>query len=99
MILTNAVITAYCACTICCGPKASGLAANGKPPVQGVTVAGSRVYPLGTKVTIAGLTNNFIINDRLATRYDKRFDIYFTSHKQALKWGKQQRTVIVHNKQ
>lgn len=82
---TNAIITAYCACTICCGPKATGLAANGRAPVQGVTVAGPRALPLGTRVVINGHT--YIVTDRTARRYDGRFDIFFKSHDAARRFG------------
>lgn len=90
-----ATITAYCTCTHCCGPKATGLAANNKPPIEGITVAASRSYPLGTVIYIEGLTNRFVVQDRLAKRYDNRVDIFMQSHKQALKWGKQTRKVTV----
>ena len=84
-MLTNAIITAYCACTICCGPKASGLTASGKSPVQGVTIAASRSIPFGTKIRINGHT--YTVQDRLAKRYDSRIDIYFAKHKDAKAFG------------
>jgi 3D (Asp-Asp-Asp) domain-containing protein len=85
-MITNFIITAYCACTICCGPRATGLAANGKPPVEGITVAGPRRLPLGTKVWIDGVGNR-IVQDRLAKRYDNRFDVYFKRHDDAKRFG------------
>ena len=84
-MLTNAIITAYCACTICCGPKATGLAANGRPPIQGITVAGPRALPLGTKVRIGDRI--YTITDRTARRYDGRYDIFFKSHAAARRFG------------
>lgn len=86
MIITNMVITAYCACTICCGPRATGLAANGKPPIAGVTVAGPRRYPLGTKINIAGIGDR-VITDRLSKKYDNRIDVFMTNHKDAKEFG------------
>lgn len=91
MTITNAIITAYCACRICCGPNASGIAANGKAPVQGVTVAGPRALPLGTRVVIG--TNRFVIQDRTARRFDGRWDIYFEHHADAKRFGKQTNNV------
>lgn len=122
--ITNAVITAYCACRICCGPHATGLAANGRPPQEGVTVAAPRWVPLGTVVTIrllplqgtvkgaaseaeftrpkrakqvpvsttwkAPLSTSTLVRtaqDRTARRYDGRFDIYFSRHSDAVKFG------------
>lgn len=92
--MTNVVIfTAYCACMHCCGPNAIGLTASGKPPIEGVTVAASRSIPLNTplRISIPGVMTNrtFIVQDRLAKRFDNRVDIYFNNHKTALKFGKQ----------
>lgn len=97
-MLTNifiATITAYCHCKTCCGPNAKGIAANNKPVVAGITVAGPRQFPLGSNVTIDGLTNKFVLNDRLAKRYDNRIDIYMSRHSDAKKWGIQKRKVTI----
>ena len=94
MTITNAIITAYCACTNCCGAHATGLTAAGRPPVQGITIAGPRAFPLGTKVSIAG--HSYIVQDRTAKRFDGRWDIYFASHKEALKFGKQTNNITVY---
>jgi len=96
-MITNivvATITAYCACKTCCGPNAKGICANNKPPIQGVTVAGPRVLPLGTTAIIAG--HSYTVQDRLAKRYDSRFDIYFAKHSDAKKFGiKTNQTVTI----
>lgn len=84
--ITNAVLTAYCACTVCCGKNAKNICADGKKPVQGITVAASRSIPLGSKAIINGKT--YIVQDRLAKRFDDRFDIFFQSHKEARIFGK-----------
>lgn len=89
------VITAYCACTICCGPNAVNLAANGKPPIAGITVAGPRRYPLGTKIHIEGIGDR-IITDRLARKYDNRIDIFMSNHKDARKFGIKTNNVTIH---
>lgn len=97
MLITNiitATITAYCSCKLCCGPNAKGICANNKPPIAGVTVAASRRIPLGTKVEIQGHT--YTVHDRLAKRYDSRFDIYFAKHSDAKKFGiKRNQTVTI----
>ena len=87
--MTN-ILTAYCACVLCCGPNAKGITASGLRPVQGVTVAGPRHIALGTKVNING--HNYILQDRTARRFDGRWDIYFTNHAEALRFGKQYAT-------
>jgi 3D (Asp-Asp-Asp) domain-containing protein len=80
-----AVVTAYCKCNLCCGPNAKGICANNKPPIAGVTIAASRNIPLGSKVEVLGKT--YTVQDRLAKRFDNRFDIYFASHKDAKQFG------------
>lgn len=84
-ILTNITITAYCACKLCCGPNAKGITANGQRPQEGITIAASRTLPFGTTVIIGDKT--FRVQDRLAKRYDSRFDIYFAKHSDAKKFG------------
>ena len=79
-------ITAYCACTICCGKNAKGITAAGTRPVQGRTVAAPRNVPLGTKVLIDG--KPFTVEDRTARRFDGRWDIYFERHQDAKNFGK-----------
>lgn len=87
MTITNAVITAYCCCQICCGNSSPGINAAGKRPIQGISIAGPRSLPLGTRIRIAGMTNEFILDDRTAKKYDGRFDIYFSSHAEARQFG------------
>jgi 3D (Asp-Asp-Asp) domain-containing protein len=91
--MTNVVFTAYCACTICCGPNAVGLTASGKPPIEGITVAAARSIPLGTRIAItipSVMTNrSFVVQDRLAKRFDNRVDIFFNNHQTAKQFGKQ----------
>lgn len=86
-------VTAYCGCAKCCG-KAGQPTASGKMPVQGVTVAAPRAIKLGTKVLIEGVGER-IVQDRLAKRYDHRIDVFFNSHKEALKFGKRKLNVTI----
>ena len=99
-MITNLLvtITAYCSCTICCGSKATGLCADGHKPQQGITVAASRHFHLGSHLTINGVTNTFTIQDHLAKQFDGRVDVYFQSHKDALKWGKQTNWITIYDK-
>lgn len=92
--IITATLTAYCACKLCCGPNAKGICANNKPPIEGKTIAASRKIPFGSSVLIG--TNLYRVDDRLARRYDSRFDIYFTKHIDALKFGiKTNQTVTI----
>jgi len=85
-MITNLLTTAYCACTICCGPKADGITASGAKPVQGVTVAASRSIPFGTRIHIEGVGWR-TVQDRLAKKYDSRVDLFMADHKSARKFG------------
>ena len=92
MISTNLIITAYCACKLCCGPHAANKTASGVTPKQGITVAASRSIPFGTVLNIDGVGKR-VVQDRLARRFDNRVDVFFASHKEALQFGKQSRKV------
>lgn len=86
------VVTAYCACKVCCGKDAFGYTASGKKPKEGVTVAGSRSIPFGTVLQIEGVGTR-IVQDRLAKQYDNRIDVYIADHSKAKKFGKKVLTV------
>ena len=92
MIISNAIVTAYCACQLCCGPSAKGITASGKQIKVGY-VAAPRGISFGTKVVIDGKT--YIVEDRTAKKWDGRWDIYTPSHKQALKNGKRITNIYV----
>lgn len=84
--LGNFKLTAYCACSICCGQWAAnpGLTASGAIAQEGVTVAMAGV-PFGTKLLING--HVYTVQDR-GTAYG-HVDIYFTNHEAALQFGLQ----------
>jgi len=86
------VVTAYCACKVCCGEDAFGYTASGKKPKEGVTVAGPRSIPFGTVLHIQGIGHR-IVQDRLHQRYDNRIDVYVADHSKAKKFGKKVLTV------
>ncbi len=86
-------VTAYCnegakGCVTCNGKWAQyNKTANGSKPTQGVTIAAPRSIPFGTKVKIEGVGIR-TVQDRLSKKYDNRIDLFFNSHKDALKFGK-----------
>lgn len=82
----TAVVTGYCTCKACCGKWSDGITASGKRPKEGVTVAGPRKLPFGTKVHIEGVGWR-VVQDRLAKRYDNRFDVFFSRHADARRFG------------
>jgi 3D (Asp-Asp-Asp) domain-containing protein len=86
-------VSAYCPCALCCG-EANRPAANGHMPLPGVTVAGPRWVPLGTKVYIEGIGIR-VVTDRLARPFDNRFDVFVSTHHQAKAFGLQQHRITV----
>ena len=86
-------VTAYCPCARCCG-KANQPTASGKMPTAGVTVAGPRRVPFGTVVEIEGVGRR-VVQDRLAKRFDNRWDVFMPSHKAALIFGTRELKITV----
>ena len=78
--------TAYCSCRKCCGKWADGITASGTTATAGRTIAvDKRIIPLGTHVLVDG--EEYIAEDTGVR--GKKIDIYFDSHKEALKFGRQ----------
>jgi len=82
--ITNAIVTFYCSCVICCGPQAKGITASGKR-IQPGMIAAPRSISFGTRVVINGKT--YTVEDRTAKRFDGRWDIYVKKHSDARKLG------------
>jgi peptidoglycan DL-endopeptidase CwlO len=87
------ILTAYCACKICCG-HTDGLTAWSTIPVEGRTIAAPKSIPFGTHVSLTiphYFTNRvFIVEDR--TRSGKGWDLYLRSHQRAKQFGRKQAT-------
>ena len=78
-------VTAYCACSKCCGKYASGYTASGTKATAGRTVAASSKFSFGTKLSINGKT--YVVEDRGGAITGNKIDIYMNSHAEALAWG------------
>lgn len=89
--ILTAVVTAYCVGGRYC--PAHQPCADGHWPVQGVTVALPRRFPLGSTVIING--HAYKGEDRIAKKFGDRFDIFMQSEREALHWGKQTVRVTV----
>lgn len=96
LLSTAATVTAYCPCQLCCGPGARGVTASGKPALTGTTIAAPRRIPFGTRVYIPGVGVR-IVQDRLAKKYDSRFDVFFARHEQAKQFGRKELNVRILN--
>ena len=81
------LVTGYCNCRRCCGQCADGKTATGKKAKWGVVAADWRVLPKHSRIRIDGLKKVFRVEDRGAAIKGKRIDIWFPSHKQALRFG------------
>ena len=86
-------LTAYCACSKCCG-KSDGITATGTKAKQGRTIAvDPKKIPYGTKVVINGHT--YVAEDCGGSIKNNRIDIFFNSHKEALQFGVQYADVYI----
>ncbi len=82
------VITAYCTCRICCGVYSGrNRTASGTVPTSNRTIAvDTSVIPFGTKVVINGQV--YVAEDRGGAIKGNRIDMFFMTHKEALRWGR-----------
>ena len=89
------VITAYCTCKICCGVYSGGnRTASGTVPTTNRTLAvDTDVIPFGTKLVINGQV--YVAEDRGGAIKGKRIDMFFYTHKEALKWGRRSMEVFL----
>ena len=87
-------LTAYCACSKCCG-KSDGITASGTKAKQGRTIAvDPKQIPYGTKVIINGHT--YVAEDCGGGIGKNRIDVFFDNHKEALNFGVQYAEVFVY---
>jgi 3D (Asp-Asp-Asp) domain-containing protein len=93
-------VTAYCACKKCCGPKARGVTASGRPVSHNrgrFVAADTRLLPFGTKLVIPGYAGGRAVEviDRGGAIKGYKLDVYFPSHQQAKAWGRRKIMVKV----
>ncbi len=94
-------VTAYCPCRKCCGQYSDGVTACGHKIQPGDTfVAADRRYTFGTEMLIPGYSNSQPVKvlDRGGAIKGNRLDVFFGSHKEALKWGVRYLDVRVYSK-
>ena len=91
--------TGYCACQKCCG-KTNGVTASGTKAVAGITVAMPSSYSFGTRIQLKSANGNlmndgnyYTVQDRGGAIKSNRIDIFFSSHQEALNFGR--RTVYL----
>ena len=92
------ILTAYCPCMKCCG-KTNGITATGTQATQGRTIAvDPNVIPYGTEVVIEGM-GTYIAEDCGGAVKGNKIDVFFSTHEEAVKFGKQERNVWVKYKE
>ena len=93
-------VTGYCPCKKCCGPAAKGITASGKTVRHNggkFVAADTKVLPFGTKLVVPGYAGNKAVEviDRGGAIKGNKLDLYFATHNEALKWGRQKVAVTV----
>lgn len=93
-------VTAYCPCPICCGSRARGVTASGKPVTadDGFFVAADADrFEFGAKLRIPGYHDGETVEvlDRGSAILGPRLDVFFPTHEQASAWGRQWLPVTV----
>ncbi|HVT89743.1 MAG TPA: 3D domain-containing protein [Tepidisphaeraceae bacterium] len=92
-------VTAYCACPRCCGKNAKGLTASGRHISYNdgkFVAADTSVLPFGTKLMINGYSAQPVeVIDRGSAIKGNKLDVFFSSHEEALKWGRRKMQVTM----
>jgi 3D (Asp-Asp-Asp) domain-containing protein len=76
-------------------PKRVGICADGSRARKGVIAADTSLYPFGTVMHIPGYGYGIVSDRGGKIKGAQHIDIFFDSHKKALRWGKQSLTVTV----
>ncbi len=75
--------------------KIVGLTASGTKAKYGTIAADTRYYPYGTVMKIPGYGKGVVEDIGSAIKGPNRLDVYFSTRKKALKWGRQKLVVKV----
>ncbi len=92
----EANVSAYCSCATCTAPYNDGLTASGQPVQENKTIAMGKQFPLGTLIVIEGFDGIvFEVQDRGGAITGNKVDIYFPTHSEAVKFGRQKLQVWI----
>lgn len=93
VFLGEYTLTAYCACSKCCGVWANGYTATGAWATEGRTIAvDPKVIPYGTRVLLIwpdGTQHSYIAEDCGGGVNGNHIDVFFNSHQAARVFGVQ----------
>ena len=97
VIIKKMNVSAYCPCVKCCGIWSDGITASGMP-AKGFFVAAPPQFPFGTLLSIPGYNNGLPVpvQDRGGAIKDNKLDVFFSTHNEALEFGRQYLNVTIH---
>lgn len=89
-------VTAYCSCFRCCGQFADGVTASGVgvSDFYGLLIAAPPIYPFGTIMDVPGY-GAATVQDRGGVIKGNKIDLLFSTHQEALEWGRRMLIVKV----
>jgi 3D (Asp-Asp-Asp) domain-containing protein len=76
--------------------KKVGITADGSKAEKGTIAADTRLYPFGTVMRVPGYGWG-VVHDRGRAIRGKHIDVFFKSHEDALRWGRQHLKVEVYS--
>jgi 3D (Asp-Asp-Asp) domain-containing protein len=93
-------VTAYCPCVRCCGSRAQGLTASGRHvSFNGgrFVAADTKLLKFNTKLRIPGYADESPVQviDRGGAIKGAKLDVFFPTHEEARRWGRQKLLVTV----
>ena len=99
VFLGEYTLTAYCACSRCCGVWANGYTATGTLATEGRTIAvDPKVIPYGSRVLLIwpdGTQHSYIAEDCGGGVNGNHIDVFFYSHQAARQFGVQSAMVYL----
>ena len=87
-------VTAYCPCKICCGRQAKGITASGKSVRYNhgqFVAADTDILPLSSRIIVPGYSGGRVVPviDTGGAIEGHRLDVFFKTHAEAERWGRQ----------
>lgn len=76
-------------------PKKVGITSSGTRAKKGTIAADTRYYPYGTVMKIPGYGKGVVEDIGSAIKGPSRIDVYYSTRKRALKWGRQRLIVQI----
>ena len=75
-------------------PKAVGITASGKRARRGTAAADTRYYPFGTVLYVPGYGWAVVEDTGGAIKGPNRLDLWFSTEREALKWGRRKGVAV-----